>query len=366
MINSFSSSMGSLKSEVGSLKTENSCTKMQPPSSPEESSVTESRKKIPPPPTSALSSEQLEHSSLTPSSLSFPALKFEAADHGDVEIQSPDSSSLWESFLTDQLDGGGGDFMISSPVRNNNVVQSPQCNNNFNNYSYNYVQSMHGQSLLVCSPPRNSSSPLGPYHRGKGMSPLHKVFNSPNNNNQFMQVESLSLPALESFLDDYERDDNDNEFLSSYSTTTSMKPLMSNLGSSLSDCYDMQTTTVPALLDSLTLPTSSRFCGSGSDTTTLSSVQGRSQLSHEGNDMYYQMDSISTAPLLQQLQQEQQQEKQQQMQQRRQQQVPEPQPPHRAQPPPHNTAHNLVVPLSVGPDQVKLPLTSPFPPGHKK
>ncbi|KAM7509767.1 hypothetical protein LguiB_008642 [Lonicera macranthoides] len=353
--NSFRSSMGSLKSEVGSLKTENSCTKMQP-SSPEESSVTESTKKIPPPPapppTSSLSSEQLEHNTLTPSSLSFPALKFEVAD-GDVKIQSPDSSSLWESFLADQLDGEGDDFMISSPMRNNNGVQSPQCNN-FNNYGYNYVQSMHGQSLLVCSPPRYSSSPLGPYYRGKGMSPLHKVFNSPNNsnNNQFMQVESPSLPALESFLDDYGRYDNDNEFLSSYSTTTCMEPLMSNLGSSSSDCYDTQTTTVPALLDTLALPTYSRFHRSGSDTTTttMSAVQDGSQLSHGSNDMFYQMDSISTAPLLQQLQQEQQQ----QMQQQRQQQIPAPQPHHRAQqqpPPPYNTAHNLVVPLCLGPDQ---------------
>ncbi|KAK3039099.1 hypothetical protein RJ639_028845 [Escallonia herrerae] len=307
----------SLNSEVGSLKSANSCSKQQSNSQADES-VTDSKKAEP--------SSDLEHNSLTPSSLSFPALKFEVLDVDVVEVQSPDSA-LWESFFTDHLDG---DFMISSPVRN---VASPQASNF--NYNYNYVHSMHGHSLFGCSPPR-SSSPLGPYsstHKGKGLSPLQKVFNSPNN--QYMQVESLSLPALENVLDDdYERD---YDFLT-YST------IKSSGGNNSAECYDTLTT-VPALLDCLTLPnsSSSRFCGSVSETSG-------SQLTQE-SDVYQMGGSVSTAPLLQQLQQERQQEKKQAQQQLRCQ-APPPQRPQLQQPPqPQNMSSTLMVPIPVGPEQ---------------
>lgn len=329
MINSLCGSMGSLKSiksEVGSLKSESSCTKMLP-TSPNESSVLESKKAPLPLP---LPSDMEQNGLLAPSSLNFPALKFEVLDE-EMEIQSPDSS-LWESFFTDQLDCG--DFMISSPVRNN--LPSPQGTNVCN---YNSYMSMHGQSLLGCSPPR-ASSPLGPYgsNKGKGLSPLHRVLNSPNNNNQFMQVESLSLPALENFLDDYEREDEFSLYTASSGT---------GVGNCSSESYDALTT-IPALLDCLTLPNnSSRFCGP----KTSSGQGGNSQLSQESG--VYQMGSMGTAPLLQQLQEERHQEKQQQQQ----------HPPRR--PPPQRSAHQqqqqqqtqiidhtLMVPQSIIPEQV--------------
>ncbi|CAL5325454.1 hypothetical protein CsSME_00004709 [Camellia sinensis var. sinensis] len=286
MINTLCGSMGSLKSEVGSLKTENSCTKM-PPTSPNES-VADSKKITPP---SSIDYDQ--NSCLTPSSLSLPALKFEV--DGDIEVQSPDSA-VWESFFSDQLDG---DFMISSPVRN---ISSTQASNH--NYNYNYVQSMHGQSLLGCSPPRSSSllgAAFSSTQKGKGQSPLHRVFNSPNN--QYMQLESLSLPGLESFLDDFERDDD----LIAFDAVT----------------------TVPALLDCLAMPNSSRFCGSMSETSVL----GGSQLTQE-SEIYQQVGSVSTAPLSQQLQEERQQEKQQQQSQ-----------------PPQNINHSMLVAPPIGPEE---------------
>ncbi|CAL5370301.1 unnamed protein product [Camellia sinensis] len=302
MINTLCGSMGSLKSEVGSLKTENSCTKM-PPTSPNES-VADSKKITPP---SSIDYDQ--NSCLTPSSLSLPALKFEV--DGDIEVQSPDSA-VWESFFSDQLDG---DFMISSPVRN---ISSPQASNH--NYNYNYVQSMHGQSLLGCSPPRSSSllgAAFSSTQKGKGQSPLHRVFNSPNN--QYMQLESLSLPGLESFLDDFERDDD----LIAYT------PIKSSgaVGSS-PECFDA-VTTVPALLDCLAMPNSSRFCGSMSETSVL----GGSQLTQE-SEIYQQVGSVSTAPLSQQLQEERQQEKQQQQSQ-----------------PPQNINHSMLVAPPIGPEE---------------
>ncbi|KAM7459262.1 hypothetical protein LguiA_019739 [Lonicera macranthoides] len=303
MMNSLFGSMGNLKREIESIKSENSSNKPQTDCS-DESSVSQF-KKVP-------TLSDLEQNTLTPSSLNIPELKFEVVD-GDIELRSPENS-LWESFFSDQLDG---DFMMSSPVRN---IPSPQAS--IYNYNYNYSQSMHGHSILSCSPPR-FSSPLGPY-KGKGLSPLNKVFiNSPNN--QFMQVESISLPSLENFLDDYEGQD---DFLSYSAVTTS------GAGSS-SESYDTLTT-VPALLDCLTLPNASRFCGPVSD----GSVQGGSQMTHE-SDLYHQMGSADSAPLLQQLQQERQHEKQQQQQR---------QPLQIAQPP-QNTAHNLVVPLYIGPEQ---------------
>lgn len=289
-----------------SLKSENSCTKLQPTSS------NESKKNA------TQSCDHLEQTSLTPPSLNLPAFKFDL--DGDVEVQSPDSS-IWESFFSDQLDS---DFMISSPVRN---MPSPQASTY--NCNYNYAQAMQGQSLTGCSPPRFSSQ-IGAFssssHRGKGLSPLHRVFNSPN---QYMQpVENLSLPAIEEFLEGYQ---GDHSLAGGYSSIK-----LSDIGSS-SECFDMSTS-IPSLLDSLTMASSSRYCGSVSEESL---VHGNSQLSQEG-DMY-QMGSFATASLSQALQQERQQEKQQQEQ-------------HSNQQP-----HSLMVPLPIGTDQVKAFLWLPNP-----
>ncbi|KAA3455870.1 DELLA protein RGL1-like [Gossypium australe] len=277
MINSLCGSMGSIKSE-------NSCESLVEP------------KKIAPP------SCDMEQNSLTPPSLNFPAVKFEL--DGDVEVQSPDSS-IWETFFSDHFDA---DFMVSSPVRN---LPSPQVSScNFNN-----VMSMQGQSILGCSPPRFSPQ-LGSYssssgNKGKGQSPLHRVFNSPND--QFMQVESLSLPAIEEFLDDGYEDQ--------YQTTK-----ISGIGTS-NNMFEMPTTG-PSMLDCISMPNSSTFCGSASETTS-------SQLDQE---QHYQLNSVSRAPLSQQLQQEKQQAKQISAAAAEQQQH-------------QNLGHTLMVPIPIGPEQ---------------
>ncbi|KAG8483004.1 hypothetical protein CXB51_021923 [Gossypium anomalum] len=247
MINSLCGSMGSIKSE-------NSCESLVEP------------KKIAPP------SCDMEQNSLTPPSLNFPAVKFE-------------------------LD-----------VRN---LPSPQVSS----YNFNNVMSMQGQSILGCSPPRFSPQ-LGSYssssgNKGKGQSPLHRVFNSPND--QFMQVESLSLPAIEEFLDDGYEDQ--------YQTTK-----ISGIGTP-NNMFEMPTTG-PSMLDCISMPNSSTFCGSASETTS-------SQLDQE---QHYQLNSVSRAPLSQQLQQEKQQEKQISAAAAEQQQH-------------QNLGHTLMVPIPIGPEQ---------------
>ncbi|KAI3407991.1 GRAS domain-containing protein, partial [Psidium guajava] len=219
---------------MGSLESESSCTnEIHPATSLTDSSslsLSESRKTPPP--------SEMEHSSLTPPSLSFPSLKAQMEE--EAEVQSP-TTALLESLLSDQLDG---DFMISSPVRANHTAHngananlpSPHSPNFSNINSLTYVHNVQGQSLSWYSPPRLFSSPLGPL-RGKGMSPLQKVFNSPNinnnnnsssnnnninnnnhssssssndnnNHNQYMQVGSnLALPAIEDYLEDYQKDE---------------------------------------------------------------------------------------------------------------------------------------------------------------
>ncbi|KAM3761113.1 hypothetical protein ACB098_01G243100 [Castanea mollissima] len=222
--------MSSLCGSMGSLKRESSSTKLPPTSSIE--SVSESKKTF----TTTLSNELgLNSLSLTPTCLDFPTLKFEL--DGDIE-----------SFFSDQLDG---DFMISSPVRN---LQSPQTSTY--NYNYNYAQAMQGQSLSGCSPPRLLSQ-IGPFrstNKGKGLSPLHRVFNSPKNHS--------------------------------------------------SHCFDIPNI-VPAV-DGLTISNnSSRFCGSVSETSSL----GGSQLTQESNT--YQMSgSIASGPLSELLQQDRHQDNQ--------------------------------------------------------
>ncbi|KAJ8566884.1 hypothetical protein K7X08_019092 [Anisodus acutangulus] len=284
--NDIKSEVGSLKSEIGSFKSENSYSKL-----PIDDSLASSESK------KVSSDFELNCGSLAPTSLSFPA-KFEVDD--DVEIQSPDNS-IWESFFADQLEG---DFMISSPIRN---IPSPQpassfSNNNNNNYNiYAHHQGINGKSMMMCSPPR---SPLGPnnYHssnKGKGLSPLQRVFNSPNNN-QFMQIESFNLPALESFLDDdYDKED----LASSYST---LKVSGSGVAGSFSESFDALSV-APDLLEYLALPNSTSNT-SGSFMGSLLSNSSTGQVLNQ-DDEIFQTGSI--APLSQQLHQERQHEKQQ-------------------------------------------------------
>ncbi|KAK7395937.1 hypothetical protein VNO78_16561 [Psophocarpus tetragonolobus] len=291
-----------INSLCGSLKSENtSRTKHQSTSSND--SILQSKKNA------TQSSTDLD-TSLTPPSLNLPSLKFEL--DGDVEVQSPDST-MWESFFADQLDA---DFMISSPVRN---APSPQTSS-YNSH-YNYAQGMQGQSLTGCSPPRFSSSQIGAFnscHKGKGLSPLHRVFNSPNN--QYMQhVENLSLPAIEEFLEDYQ----------GYSSTK----VSSDIASS-SDCFDLSTQMPSSMLDSYTVPNSSRYHGSVDEESSVHGGGGSSQLSQE-SDIYHRMGSMASASLSQALQQERYHEKQQKQQ---------------AQQLQHQQ-ENLIVPIPIGIDQ---------------
>lgn len=327
--NDIKSEVGSLKSEIGSFKSENSYSKLLP----DDSLASSESKKV-------TSDFELNCGSLTPTSLTFPA-KFEGGD--DVEIQSPDNS-IWESFFADQLEG---DFMISSPIRN---LPSPQHassfsttthNNNNNNYNvYTHHQGIHGQSMMMCSPPR---SPLGPNNynssnKGKGLSPLQKVFNSPNN--QFMQIESFNLPALESFLDDdYDKED----LASSYST---LKVSDGGVAGSSSESFDALSV-IPDFLECLALPNSSSNT-SGSFMGSLLSNTSAGQVLNQ-DDEIFQTGSI--APLSQQLHQERQHDKQQK------QRPTHVQLPSTQQQYTQIINHNLVV---AAPDQVYILLSSSF------
>ena len=135
-----------------------------------------------------------------------------------------------------------------------------------------------------------------------------------------MQVESFSLPALENFLDDYDRDED----------FGSLKGFGAG-GSSYNDAL----TTIPELLECLTQPNNStRF--SGSESTVH---EGNSQ----GSDNLHQKKSMANPPLLQQLEEEREQEKKQQQQPQRPQQLQQAQ----------IIGHTLMVPpLSIAPEQV--------------
>ncbi|XP_044502606.1 GRAS family protein RAM1-like [Mangifera indica] len=289
------------------VKSENSTTILQR-TSPNES-VSESKNSV-------LSTDLKQSTSLTPPSLNFPPVKYEL--DADVEVQSPDNS-IWETFFSDHLDG---DFMISSPVRN---LPSPQTST-YNNNNYNYAQAMQGQ-ILSASPPRFSSQigAFGCALKPRGQSPLHKVFNSPNS--LYIQSDQgLSLPAIEELLDDYQKQGHG-----------MFSPMNISGSGSSPQLFDMPSA-VPAILDCLTMPNSSRFCGSMIET---SSTACASQLTQKKD--IYQMGSIGNAPLSQQLQQERHQE-QQKTQQQHQTQPPAP-------PPQQNINHSLMAPLPISSEQ---------------
>lgn len=324
MLNTLCGSMGSLSSEVGNLKIEESgnikCENSRSillssnESSSSSSTLHQSDHKQVTTTAPLPASDFEDHTVIN--GISFPAVKFEVAAESngagdDVGIQSPDHS-YWDTFFADQLEG---DFMISSPVRS---MASPQVSSFINDVQmmitspvrsyaatgcgggggYHHHGLQNGIMSSGCSPPR-MMSPLGQNNnnKGKGLSPLNRVFNSPNAQ-QFMQTQDANfpLPALENLLD-FE-DDDDNDF-SSYSTLK-----LPNLASS-----NVLTAVPESLLDCgglTTLPHScsaSSFVGSLNETTSVSV-----QASQEEDDIYHTGSLRSMAPLSQQLREEHNQE----------------------------------------------------------
>ncbi|MFS7970354.1 putative transcription factor GRAS family [Helianthus anomalus] len=323
----------SLQNDMNTLINESSCLKLQP-TSPQESDHVNNKTTTPPPPPSQSSSS----SDLAQSGVSFPSLKYEPLDQGDMEIQSPDTNALWETFFSEHLEA---DFMISSPVR----TSLPSCSQ-----SSNFGYCPHPP--FGSSPPR-TASPLAPFNNSskpKGMSPLQRVFSNCNSpNNQFMEVETISLPAIENFLDDFDGDD---DFLA-YSTNGN-----NIAGASSSDqSYHDPLANIPALFDCLTLPASpSRFYDEANATVRGGVVVGGT--SSENDQMYHQSRPAPlNAPLLEQLEQERREEKQNRRRQQllQQQQQPRQQLPSRLQPSQPQSqpmSHNhLMVPPPVGPEE---------------
>ncbi|KAF5765908.1 putative transcription factor GRAS family [Helianthus annuus] len=311
----------SLHNDMNTLITESSCLKLQPTTSHDSDDI----KKVasPPPP-------QPPQQPPPPSQSS---LKYEPLDHGDMEMHSPDTKTLWESIFSDQLEA---DFMISSPVR-------PSFPSSSQSSSFNYLAN-NGHPPFGCSPPRRMS-PLAPFNnsngngRAKGMSPLQRVFSNCNSpNNQFMEVETMSLPAIENFLDGFDGDD---EFLA-YSNAG-----VTGVGSS-DQSYD-SLANIPALLDCLTLPSDSRFYDDGNTTVHGGGGGGSADI----EQMYHQNRQVpSSAPLMEQLAQERREEKQR----RRQQLEPRQHVPSRLQPQPHpqpisQSPNHLMVPPPVGAEE---------------
>ncbi|XP_021895683.1 scarecrow-like protein 23 [Carica papaya] len=307
--------INSLCGSLGSIKSEGSCIKLQNPSSPNDDVLSDQSTTNKKP--AALSSDHLDHqqtSSLTPPCLNFPSLKFDL--DGDVEPEN----SFWETFLSEHLDS---DFMILSPVRNLPPPASPQAST----YNFNYVHAMQGQSLSGCSPPRFSSqvgalTSQRPSGKAAGMSsPLQKVFNSPNN--QFMQIESLSLPAIGEFLDDYNH----------YSTTG-----MATTSDKLYEMPDMEAAGAVDGINGTGDMGSSRFCGLvGTKTTEQGGLCSSSSMAGAQEGEIYQAGPSSNGPPF--MTQQQQQVGQQ---------IRPPPPPAEQH---QSLNHSSVMPLPIGSDQ---------------
>ncbi|KAL5978821.1 hypothetical protein ACLOJK_018716 [Asimina triloba] len=291
MINSLCGSMGSLKSEIASSKRQ---------SSSPTASVSESNH---------IATSDFDRSDQTHPTISYHGLKFEA--DADVEVQSPDNS-IWDSIYSDQIDltdfmilSPRRDFIISSPKRDYMVcspkrdlmisspkreylLSSPKRNlAGYNHMGYGYghgnVQSMHGQSLLGCSPPASThqlgaSTTSTSASKGKSQSPLHKVLSSP----QFGQSDNTLLAVLEGFLDDYQRDSYNGGAADAGGCYPATKS--SGLRCGL-ESYDM-----PGLLDGSAATPASRFCGPMNDSGGLPGLQMGSE-----RDVY-QMGSFVSAP----------------------------------------------------------------------
>ncbi|XP_058103573.1 GRAS family protein RAM1-like [Magnolia sinica] len=254
MINSLCGSTGTIKSEITTSK--------QQPTSPT-ASVSESNNII----------SEFDRPDQSQPTISYQGLKFDV--DCDVEVQSPDNS-IWESIYSDQIDLT--DFMILSP-RRDFMVSSPKREFMVYNHNYSYLQSMHGQSLLGCSPPSCVSAQIGASsttNKGKSQSPLHKVFNSP----QFVQPDSISLPALDGFLDDYQRD-----------SFSAVYPMMKAPGIGCgAESFEMPAAAavIPGILDCLQM-SGSRFCGAVNESGLASLQMGQER------DVY-QMGSFVCAP----------------------------------------------------------------------
>ncbi|CAN1243724.1 GRAS family protein RAM1 [Linum perenne] len=270
---------------------------------------------------------EAESSSLESNSI---LVKFEV--DGDVEIQSPDSS-IWDSFFSDHV--VEGDFMISSPVRNTtNLFPSPST------FSYStYVHSIQGQSTVTGSSPPRHLSQLGTFStttslKGKGQSPLHRMFNSPNNNNNhYMQLESLT--GIDDFLDDYHKDHGGG----------SSKIMSSSGGTTTAQLFDLSIP-VSSMMDCLTMPNPpSRFCGSVSETTDSSGTTTVTPHQLVQEREMFPMGPL--ASLSDRLQEERDQEKQVQQLHH----TEQPTTTTSAQPLEHGHAHGLMLPLPIGSEQ---------------
>ncbi|KAH7686705.1 Scarecrow-like protein 26/nodulation signaling pathway 2 protein [Dioscorea alata] len=132
----------------------------------------------------------------------------------DVEVQSPDNS-IWESLFADQIDAGA-DFMISSPRRDlmvcspkrDYMISSPKrmgLSSNYVNTNCGYVHGLQAQtSLGYSTQPSGTLSHVAGAGKGKSQSPLHRVFSG--SSPQYVNGESLALPAMDVLLDDFNRD----------------------------------------------------------------------------------------------------------------------------------------------------------------
>lgn len=159
---------------------------------------------------------------------------------------------------------------------------------------------MQSRASPLPGSPRLGSS--GTTTRGKGMSPLPRVYNSPDNNNyvQVDQSSSLALPAIEDLLEEFQKDE---------------------YGGAYSPCFDMSNM-ASVSLDGLRIwssSSSSALCGSMNEEPSFR----LSKLSQEGNNMCQAScvtantpvaASTGPVPLSLQLQQERHQEKQYQQQ----------------------------------------------------
>ncbi|KAG6529347.1 GRAS family protein RAM1-like [Zingiber officinale] len=152
--------------------------------------------------------------------------KFEADN--EVEVQSPDRGLL-ESFLADHLDFTADfmissprqDYMICSPRRDFMLISSPKRDYMISSPRRDFMMSSPKREYMVLSPRRTTGLEAVPpslihynySNNSKSQSPLQKVSNcsiyappysSPVTD--FLHGESLALPAVDAYLEDYGRE----------------------------------------------------------------------------------------------------------------------------------------------------------------